>query len=116
MALEYTTAGVFIFGLLGYVGFGYFSKTFLRAMTYSFLWAVAVYILLGALAGDGQHFGFDASPACFVLNHEGAVIFDATENVSGAFNLFAVCFTSHQIVAIIVTIIFYAWGKFYNWV
>ena len=106
------TAVVFFFALLGYVGFGFFSKTPRRAVAYSFLWGVAIFMLLGALGGEGQPYGFDVSAACFNLHYDDAVIFDVGDYASGVFALFAVCFASHQIFAIIITVIFYARGKF----
>lgn len=114
MVLDLTAAVVFGSGLLGYIGFGFFSKTLRRAVTYSFLLGVATYILLGALGGEGQPFGFDVSAACITLHHNDAVIFDVVDHTSGVFDVFALCFALHQIFAIIITVWFYAAGKFYN--
>ena len=43
VVLKYTIVAVVMAGLLGYAGFGTFSKTLWRAVKYSFLWGIALF-------------------------------------------------------------------------
>ena len=83
MALEFIGVVLVMTGWLGYSSFGLFSKTFLRAVTYSFLWGAAMFVLLGALAGESQPFGFDFSAWCISLRGHDDVIFTVDDYTSG---------------------------------
>ncbi len=74
MAVGLISAVIFCGGLLSYYAFGYFSKTLWRAVTYSFLWGVAVFVLLIALGMGTQPLNFDVLVEWFALHQAGAII------------------------------------------
>lgn len=95
-------------GLCGYYCFGYFSKPLWRALTYSFLWGVAIFLLLGTLGGEPP-FGFDVLLLCDAMRQIVANFFTVSDPTSDVFDTLAVCFALHQFVAIIIPVAIYVW-------
>ena len=100
VVLKYTTLFVVMAGLLGYCGFGTFSKTLWRAVTYSFLWGVALFFLLGALAG-APPFGFEVTATCITVHLTDTKFLNPRDYTSGVWDTLAVCFAVNQIFAVV---------------
>ena len=113
MVLELIGLVVILSGLAGYYGIAFFSKSLWRAVTYSFLWGIAIYLLLGTLGGAAP-FGFDVLSGCSALHQIGTIKLGAGAHFSSVFAGLVVCFVLNQIVAIILRVVIYVERKIYD--
>ncbi|NKB48333.1 MAG: hypothetical protein GKS02_03100 [Alphaproteobacteria bacterium] len=93
-------------GLAGYYGSAFFAKTLLRALVFNLFLGVALYTVMGTLK-SASPLGFDVLAACNGLHQIGTIKFDGSAYTSSMFKGLAVCFAVNQIVAIVLTVVFY---------
>lgn len=100
MALEFIQWTCFCAMILGYIYFGCFSKTFWRAVSGSFLWGLALFILLSTL-GSEEAYGLKVPIVCGFFR---GLIFETLNVDIYSWNVFGsvgVCLVLNLTVAVV---------------